>query len=84
MVKIIGITYTKGNFKWVADNTTQMNDKEKTQLLRLLKYFEDLFDGTLGEWDTEPVDPELNPNYKSLIVNIIWYPELTIRTFAAR
>ena len=33
-----------------------MNAEEITQLLRLLDYFEGLFDVTLGDWDTEPVD----------------------------
>ena len=33
-----------------------MNAEERTQLIRLLEYSKDLFDGTLGDWDTEPVD----------------------------
>ena len=32
---------------------------EQTQLLELLMEFEDLFDGTLGDWKTEPVLFEL-------------------------
>ena len=31
-----------------------------------------MFDGTLGEWDTDPIDLELKPNFKS--VNIKYYP----------
>ena len=48
LVKIINITYAKADLKQVADNATQLNAEERTQLLRLLKDFEDLFDGTLG------------------------------------
>ena len=32
-----------------------MNDNEVTELLRLIYFFEDLFDGTLGDWYTDPV-----------------------------
>ena len=48
----------------VAANATQMNAEERTQLQGLLKDFEDLFDGALGEWDTEPTDLEFKPNSK--------------------
>ena len=41
-----------------------MNAEERTHLLRLLEYFKDLSDGTLGYWATEPVDLELNPDSK--------------------
>ena len=38
----------------------------------LTEDLEDLFDGTLGNWDTEPVNLELKPDYKPF--NIIYYP----------
>ena len=41
-----------------------MNADERTQLLRLLEYSKDLFDGNLGDWDTDPADMELNPDSK--------------------
>ena len=56
MVKILDSTYVKAHLKQVADNATQMNDEEKTQLLSLLEEFEDLLDVTLGDWATEPVN----------------------------
>ena len=49
-----------------------MNYYEGTQLLRLLEYFEDLFDGTLGDRDTVSVDLELKPGSKPF--NIKYYP----------
>ena len=52
LVKIIDSTYVKADLKQVANNTTHMNAEERTQILRLLKDFEDLFDVTLGDWDT--------------------------------
>ena len=38
--------------------------EEKEKLLRLLKKFEHLFDGTLGSWKTTTVDLELKANAK--------------------
>ena len=38
----------------------------------LLKYFKDLFDGTLGCWYTDPVDLYLNPSCKPF--NSKYYP----------
>ena len=55
MVKIIYSTYAKADLKQVV-NASQLNSEERTLLLRLLEDFEDLFDGTLGDWATEPVD----------------------------
>ena len=53
--KILDSTYWTSDLEHVAAITTQMNAEERTQLLRILKYFEELFDGILGDWDTEPV-----------------------------
>ena len=49
-----------------------MNAVERTQLLRLLGNFQDLFDGTIGDWDTETIDLELNPYSKPF--NCKYYP----------
>ena len=48
MVNIIFSTYVNEELERVAANATQLDDKERTQLLGILKDFEDLFDGTLG------------------------------------
>ena len=37
---------------------------DKNKLLELLKEFEELFDGTLGDWRTEPVSFELKEGAK--------------------
>ena len=41
-----------------------MNYEERTILLILFKDFEDMFDGTLGDWATDPVNLELSPDPK--------------------
>ena len=48
LVKIRDITYAKADLKHIANNKTQLNPEERTQLMRLLEYFEELFDCTLG------------------------------------
>ena len=55
MVKILDSAYEKADLKQVF-NDSYMNPKERTLLLSLLKHFEDMFDGILGNWSTEPVD----------------------------
>ena len=72
IVKIIDSTYVKDDLNQVANNATQLNAEERTLLLSLLEEFKDLFDGTLGDWATEPVDLELNPD--STPFNSIYYP----------
>ena len=71
MVKIIDNNYTKAYLEQVADNATHLNAKERTLLPSLIKNFEDLFDGTLGNWFTEPIDLELKPYSK--IFNSIYF-----------
>ena len=76
LLKILDSTYAKADIKQVADNATQLNYEERTQLLMLLKYFQDLFDGTIGDWYTEPVDLKLKPGSKPL--DSKYYPVLGI------
>ena len=71
-VKILDSTYEKADLNQVADNTTQLNNDERTQLLGLLEDFEELFNGTLGYWATDPVDLELTLGSKPF--NSRYYP----------
>ena len=72
MVKILNSTYAMADLKQVSDNASQMNTEERNLLLSLLENFEDLFDGTLGDWATEPIDLEINPDSKQF--NSRYYP----------
>ena len=49
LVKILDSNYVKADLKQVDNNATQMNTEERTQILRLIKYFGELFDDTLGD-----------------------------------
>ncbi len=56
VVKILDAKYVKANLpELVKNNCTNLSPSEQDQLLELLEEFEDLFDGTLGVWDIEPV-----------------------------
>ena len=72
LVNIIDSAYENVDLKQGANNATQLNYENRTQLLRLLKYFKGLFDGTLGDWDTEPIHMELKPGCKPF--NSKYYP----------
>ena len=54
--KNLDIIYTKEDLKQVTNNTTQLNAEERTEPLSLLEVFEDVFNGMLGNWDSEPVN----------------------------
>ena len=56
MVKILEITYAKADLEQVVSNYSQLNGEERTLLLSLFEDFEDFFDGTSGNWATDPVE----------------------------
>ena len=47
LLKILDSTYVKACLEQIAANATKLNYEDRTQLLRLLQYFEDLFGGNL-------------------------------------
>ena len=49
----------KKQISLIENNCSHLNSEEQAKLLKVLNEFEDLFDGTLGDWDTEPVSFEL-------------------------
>jgi hypothetical protein len=48
-----------------VEECTHLEQVERRQLLHLLQKYEDLFDGSLGTWKTDPIQLELkDPNVK--------------------
>ena len=72
MVKILDITYAQADLEDLVAKSSQLNAEERTLLLSLPEDLEELFDGTLGDWATEPVDLELKPYSKPF--NSRYYP----------
>ena len=82
LVKILDSTCAKANLEHVAANITHLKYEERNQLLRLLQYFEDLFDGTLGELDTNTVNIELKPDSKPFNCKYYLVPRINKETFS--
>ena len=81
MDKIIDSNYAKEDLKHVADNSNHLNTEERTLLPSFLQDFEEFFDGTLGDWATEPVDLELKPDSKPFNGKYYLVPRINKETF---
>ena len=81
LVRILESTYAKADLKQVSNNTTHLNAKERTKLIRLLGDFKDLFYGTLGNWDIDTVKLELNPGYIPFNSKYYLFPRINKETF---
>ncbi len=61
--QIIDAKYSKADLDQLVKELTHLKPVEREMLLKLLLKFEHLFDGSLGTWNTEPVDLHLkDPN----------------------
>ena len=61
-VKILDAKYEAEDLpSIVKEQCNHLNENEQYKLLELLEEFAELFDGTLGEFNTEPVSLVLNP-----------------------
>ena len=72
MVKILNSACVKEEPQQLSNKATQLGSEERTMLLCLFEYFEDLFYGTLGEWATGNTNLELKPGSKPF--NSRYYP----------
>ena len=58
-VKILDAKYEKADLPEIVETQCKhLDTHQQKELLNLLTEFEDLFDGTLGSWETEPVHLE--------------------------
>jgi hypothetical protein len=57
--EILDAKYEPANLEEVAAECTNLDDEQREDLHRLLKKYESLFDGTLGQWKGEDYDIEL-------------------------
>eukprot|EP00957_Ditylum_brightwellii_P036713 2780552-Ditylum_brightwellii.AAC.2 len=53
---ILDAKYKKANFGCIIKNVKSLNAKQQKALLKLLKKYETLFDGTLGDFNCDPAD----------------------------
>jgi hypothetical protein len=63
--QILDHKYTPADLKAVANSCNNLTKEQQDKLYKLLSKFPDVFDGSLGTWDTDPVELELkNPDEK--------------------
>ena len=63
--KILDASYEKANLaEVISKHCSHLSIRQQNSLLELLTDFEDLFDGTLGDWRTKPVGFRLKPGAK--------------------
>jgi glutamyl/glutaminyl-tRNA synthetase len=53
---ILDAKYCKADLEQIVQECKQLDKEEQQKLLALLQKYEALFDGTVGTWNTEPVD----------------------------
>ena len=64
VTEILDAKYEKADLHAVVDSCTNLTSKQKRSLYRLLKKYEPLFDGTLGDWKNSDVSIKLKPDAK--------------------
>ena len=65
VVHILDTKYEKAELQSVCStNCTHLSLPDQNELMELLTEFEELFDGTLSDWNTEPVSFELKEGTK--------------------
>ena len=56
VIKILDSKYEKADLDQIVKSLTNLNKIQKSMLLKLLRKYEALFDGTLGRWNTTSVN----------------------------
>ena len=59
LIQILDTNYENADLRAITNNCKQLSGPEQSLVLELLQEFEELFDGTLGDWDCEPVSIQL-------------------------
>ena len=57
--EIINAKYNPADLQQIVEKCELLTSVEKQDLLQLMQKFAGLFDGTLGSWDTDPIELEL-------------------------
>jgi hypothetical protein len=81
IVRILDSKYEKADLDQVAADAEDLDEHQQKKLLSLLKDFEDLFDGTLGKWNTDPIDIETKPDHKPSSARYYPVPKINKATF---
>ena len=66
---VLSSTYAKAYPEQVAEDATHMDAEDRKMIPGIINEFGGLFYGTLDKLDKNLIDLELNPYYKSLMVD---------------
>ncbi len=61
---ILDIKYAPADLDKIVQGSTHLLEDDRKALWEVLAKYEDIFDGSLGTWITEPIDLELRPEAK--------------------
>ena len=78
--EILDAQYKRADIDKTVESQTHLSKTEKFYLKLLLMEFEELFDGTLGEWKTAPVDLQLKPNAEPFQLQPFAIPQIHMET----
>ena len=81
VVGILDANYQKADVRAIVDtHCNHLNTQQKEQLLSLLLFFEQLFDGSLGDWKTKPVSFQLKEGAKPYHGRAFPVPKIHMKT----
>ena len=81
IMRILDSNYHKADLNQVVAKASLLNTEQKQKLLALLKKYESIFDGTLGRWNTEPIEIELREGAKPISSKYYPVPKIHKATF---
>ncbi len=77
VTQILDAKYNKADFQsFVRDNCNHPSANHQKKFLQLLKKYESLFDGTLGDWKTKPVSFQLKEGTTAYHVQAVPVPKI--------
>jgi hypothetical protein len=76
-VRILDANYKKADLPAVVKTCTHLSQHKQNELLEVLQKFEDLFNGTLGDWKTKPVSFKLKRDTKHKAISQQSFPYTT-------
>ena len=59
IIRILDANYKKADLRQVANKAIHLTSREREMLYELLLKYKSIFDGSLGDWKTDPVELEL-------------------------
>ena len=79
-VKILDANYKKADINETVGGYKHLSEKQRSKLKSLLYRYKELFDGTLGDWKTDPVNVQLKEGARPFNMKPYPVPHIHIKT----